>query len=338
MQQETDNMNTKTFKALMLLTLWMIVLSLPSSGTASSKSATASTEAASQDPPARFHHVRLNVTDPKASVEYYQKFFSAVPIKFRGVSDALLTNRSFILFNTVPKRASNNSRTALWHIGWGGIDGPSEYSWRNAQGMQWAKDLVTVGDNLVHFMYASGPDQEIVEIWTGTPYQRYNHVHLLANDPNVTRDWYIDNLGARGDKKYIPNPGLPPPSMTFRDDPKKLFAAIWNTVAVVDGVIFNIFGIPSEPVFWWDDGLIDKFEKTEGHVINHFAFSYPDIEPVYKRMKKNGVTIVKGIRWDKKLKMKSFFVRAPDNVLVEIVEADPIPDASWLRHIQSRYE
>ena len=25
-----------------------------------------------------------------------------------------------------------------------------------------------------------------VEIWTGTPNQRFNHVHLLADDPNVT--------------------------------------------------------------------------------------------------------------------------------------------------------
>ena len=30
--------------------------------------------------------------------------------------------------------------------------------------------------------------------------------------------------------------------------------------------------------------------------------------------------------------MKSFFVRGPDKVLIEIVEADPLPEASWLRH------
>ena len=33
------------------------------------------------------------------------------------------------------------------------------------------------------------------------------------------------------------------------------------------------------------------------------------------------------------LKMKSFFVRAPDNVLVEIVEADPLSNASWKDHL-----
>lgn len=69
---------------------------------------------------------------------------------------------------------------------------------------------------------------------------------------------------------------------------------------------------------------------------NHFAFSYPDIQPVYGRMKANGVEIVKDIEWNDELKMKSFFVRAPDGVLVEIVEADPLPDASWLDHVDNK--
>ena len=59
----------------------------------------------------------------------------------------------------------------------------------------------------------------------------------------------------------------------------------------------------------------------------------PDIESVYKRMKSKGVEIVKEIATDEKLKLKSFFVRAPDNVLVEIVQADPVPEASWNRHV-----
>ena len=44
------------------------------------------------------------------------------------------------------------------------------------------------------------------------------------------------------------------------------------------------------------------------------------------------VEIVKEIAWNEELQMKSFFVRAPDGVLIEIVEADPLPDASWIHH------
>ena len=112
------------------------------------------------------------------------------------------------------------------------------------RGIKWAVDLTTVGQNQAHFMYADGPDHEEIEVWTGTPYQRYNHVHLLAKDINATRDWYMKHLGAKGDPKHIPNPGPPPKGMTFTDPPEKTFAAIWNTAVQVDGVIFNIFVQP----------------------------------------------------------------------------------------------
>ncbi len=318
-------MKSYKFKILVLLTLGISAI-LPS-------------VLAAQDQPARFHHVRLNVTNPKASVEYYQKFFSAVPVKFRDISEALLTDRSYILFNTVSKPAPINARTALWHIGWGGIDGPSEHKWRTAQGMKWETGLTPVGipgGGHVHFMYASGPDKEIVEVWTGTPQQRYNHVHLLTQDVNATRDWYIDNLGAKGEKKHLPKPGPAPADIDFSNPASWNY--VWQTQIQVDGVTFNIFGMPDAPTFWWPAEPIRKFEKTDGHVINHFAFSYPDIEPVFKRMKGDGVEIVKEIVWNDKLKMRSFFVRAPDGVLVEIVEADALPDASWLRHVDSEHQ
>lgn len=179
---------------LLLLGIATMALSAPSR-------AAARAGAAAQDQPARFHHVRLNVTDPKASIAYYQKFFSAVPVEFRGASDAILTDRSYFLFNAVSKPAPSNDGTALWHVGWGGIDGPSEHKWRTEQGMEWNTPLVEVGipgGGHAHFMYATGPDKEIVEVWTGTPWQGYNHVHLLTHDVNATRDWYIDNLGAKG--------------------------------------------------------------------------------------------------------------------------------------------
>ncbi|MGI9518642.1 MAG: VOC family protein [Pirellulaceae bacterium] len=296
-----------------------------------------STQLAAQDQPANFHHVRLNVTNPQASIEYYQKFFSAVPVKFRGVSDAILTDRSYFLFNKVDEAPPKNATTALWHVGWGGMHGPSEQQWRTERGITWDTDITTVGipDELggghVHFMYAEGPDKEIIEIWTGTPTQRYNHVHLLTNDVNATRDWYMDNLGATGNKTQMPRPGPAPEGMTFENP--ACWNYVWQAELHLDGVVFNIFGMPDGPTFWWPAEPIEEFEQTEGHALDHLAFSYPAIQPVLERMKANGVEIVQEIAWNEDLKMKSFFVRAPDNVLIEIVEADPLPHASWMDHI-----
>ena len=305
--------------------------------------------APADQPAARFHHVHLNVTDPATTIKHYVKFFGAVPVKFREVSDALVTGQSYILLNQVAAKAPANAGTSLWHIGWGGVDGPNEYDWLTEQGMTWDTDIVTVGKDQGYFMYAEGPDGELAEIFTGLvddeasgvklpeiltapPHHRYNHVHLLADDINVTRDWYIDHLGALGDKTPIPDPGPPPADMAFTDPPQNTFSAIWNTAVVVDSVIFNIFVNPKAPAFWWRGDLIPKLASTDGRVIDHYAFSYPDIEPVHDRMKADGVEIVKDIAWDDELKMKSFFVRGPDGVLIEIVEADPLPDASWLHH------
>jgi hypothetical protein len=46
-------------------------------------------------------------------------------------------------------------------------------------------------------------------------------------------------------------------------------------------------------------------------------------------MQAAGVKIVRPIAVQDSLKLKSFFVLAPDGVLVEIVEAKPIPEGAW---------
>ncbi|MGI9482460.1 MAG: hypothetical protein ACR2OR_08900, partial [Hyphomicrobiales bacterium] len=249
--------------------------------------------AAAAEPAASFHHVHLNVTNPKATIEHYVKFFGAVPVQFRGVSDALLTEQSYILLNKVGRRPPANSGTSLWHIGWGGVDGPNQFKWLSEQGVKWDTELVTIGRDQGHFMYAEGPDGELAEIFTGLlddpetgvklppiltapPHHRYNHVHLLAKDINATRDWYIDHLGALGEKKPVPDPGPPPAGMKFTDPAHKTFTAIWNTAFVVDSVIFNIFVNPKKPAFWWSGDLVPKMAKTDGRVIDHIAFSYPN--------------------------------------------------------------
>jgi catechol 2,3-dioxygenase-like lactoylglutathione lyase family enzyme len=116
--------------------------------------------------------------------------------------------------------------------------------------------------------------------------------------------------------------------------------ACWNYIwqTQVDGVTFNIFGMPEKPTFWWPDEPIKESAKSDGHVIDHYGFSYPKIQPVHDRMKADGVEIVKGIAWNEDLQMKSFFIRAPDGVLIEIVEADPLPHASWFRHVHSGHQ
>lgn len=268
--------------------------------------------------PAHFHHVRFNVTHPEKTLEYYQKYLGAVTVQYRNAVDVLFTERSFILFNKVDEEPASKLASALWHIGWGGIDGPSEYNWLLSQGVEFSIPLTPLGDS--YYMYLAGPDKEAVEIYTGPRHHRFNHIHLLADDVNVTTQWYIDNLGLSARRRTVEKPA---PDAERR---------LWSNAVTCDNVGIIIFGRPDpdEKTSWWPAGDIgDEFVKPDGRAINHFAFSYRNIEPVFERMKANGVEIVSEIKVDSNVGHTSFFVRAPDQVLVEIVQARPIPEGIW---------
>jgi len=68
---------------------------------------------------------------------------------------------------------------------------------------------------------------------------------------------------------------------------------------------------------------------TDGTVIDHIAFSFSDIKPVFRRMQQAGVVIVFPIAKSPEYGLTSFFVRGPDGLLVEVVEELPVPEGIW---------
>jgi len=268
--------------------------------------------------PANFHHVHLNVTDPQASMAYYARVFGAVPVKFRNSVDALFTERSFILMNEVDEQPDPKLNTGLWHIGWGGVDVKSLYEWWNARGVEFQTPLTPLPGNDNYYMYFSGPDKELIEVNT-MGHHRFGHVHLWADDVNETTNWYTDHLGFPSRSRNTEDPG---PGMESLD-------AIWMNGFRVDNVLFLVFEKPDPAPSWWTEEAIKAFEPTEGRPIDHIAFSYRDIAPVYERMKAAGVQIKSPIEYREEYKMNSFFVMGPDKVLIEVVEAKPLPEGLW---------
>lgn len=267
-------------------------------------------------PPAHFHHVHLNVADPARTIDYYTKFHGAVPTTYRGLSDALFTERSFILMNQPASPADSALTTGIWHIGWGGRDVPSEYEWFKEHGAKIRVPLYPL--NNIYVFYLSGPDDEMIEVNT-MGHNRFGHVHLLARDVNETVQWYKRNLGVQARRDFVPKP----------EDMSKVRA--WSSGFRCDNVSFVVYGMPnytpSPP--WWQDDPLTEFEPTDGHVIDHIAFSYRDIQPVFQRMQHDDLEIVQPIALRPKFGHRSFFVRGPDKVLIEIVEAKPIPEGVW---------
>ena len=274
--------------------------------------------AAAQDvAPAHFHHVHLNVTDPARTIAYYTKIHGATVTKYAGVADALFTERSFILMNKVEEPPASALTAGLWHIGWGGRDIPSEYEWFKKQPeVKIHTELYPLRNIFV--MYLAGPDGEMIEVNT-MGHNRYGHVHLLAADVNETTAWYKKHLGLQG-RDFVPKP----------EDMSKVRA--WSSGFRCDNVSFVVYGQPNyepKPPWWTKEALLTGFDPTDGRVIDHIAFSYRDIGPVFERMKTDGAEIVRPIAHDDRFSHESFFVRGPDKVLVEIVEAKPIPEGIW---------
>lgn len=271
--------------------------------------------AAEDAQPARFHHVHLNVTDPKKSIAFYRRVFGAVPVKYRG-HDALFTERSFLLLNKVDKAPESKLNTGIWHIGWGGVDVKNEYEWWKNHDVDIHTPLSPLPGKDNYYMYISGPDKELIEINT-MGHHRFAHVHFLCTDVNTSAEWYAKHLGLKPSRGHVDKP---------KGDMSTL-ASIWINTIQCDNVIMIFFGkpdvTPSPP--WWPEEPLKDIQPTKGRPIDHIGFSYENITPAYERMKAAGVEIVTPLATDEKTKTKSFQVLAPDKVLVEIVEARPIP-------------
>ncbi len=270
--------------------------------------------------PARFHHVQLNVTDPAKSIQFYRRVFGAVPIKFRGVSDALFTERSFILLNKVDSPPESKLDTGIWHIGWGGVDVKNEYEWWKDHGVDIHTPLSPLPGSDNFYMYISGPDKELIEINT-MGHHRFAHVHFFCDDVNATTDWYAKHLGIKPRRASVPKP---------QGDMSTL-GKIWINTIQCDNVIMIFFGKPDfdKPPPWWPDPPLKEIKPTKGRPIDRIAFSYGKLEPEFERMKAAGARIVEPITFREQYKLKSFVVEAPNLVTVEVVEAKPIPEGAW---------
>jgi catechol 2,3-dioxygenase-like lactoylglutathione lyase family enzyme len=271
--------------------------------------------------PARFHHVRINATNPAQSMRFYRRVFGAVPIKFNDAVDALFVERSFLIFNHVDEAPDPALNTGIWHIGWGGVDVPAEYEWWKRHDVEFQTPPTPLPGVDNYYMYLYGPDRELIEINT-MGHHRFAHVHFFCDDVNETVAWYARHLGLKPGRGNTPKPAG---DMSTLDK-------IWINTIQCDNVILIFFGKPDidpPPVWWKPQPPLRDIQPTKGRPIDHIAFSVRSLEPLYEQMKQAGAEIVEPVRVDERLRLKSFFARAPDGVLVEIVEAKPIPEGAW---------
>ena len=253
----------------------------------------------------RFHHVHLNVSDISRTSEFYQRVFGVAPMQYGGKTPALMAERSFIFLNQVAASIGSQLQTGVIHVGWSGVDGASEFAWWRQQGIEFYTPLTRLG--AWEYFYLYGPDREVIEIWTQDRNHRFNHVHMLSPDPKATAEWFA--------------------TVTNSATPASAGAGLPGYWKVDYGdVALDI--LPDTTPFKPKERT-GAMQLTDGTGIDHLAFSFRDLDAAHTRVEAQGIAIEKETATDPVYGVRSFFVRSPEGVLVELVEAKPLPDAAW---------
>jgi catechol 2,3-dioxygenase-like lactoylglutathione lyase family enzyme len=219
-----------------------------------------------------------------------------------------MAERTFIFLNQVPTPIPSQLQTGVIHVGWSGIDGPNEFEWWKKQGVEFYTPLSKLGQ--FDYFYLYGPDREVIEIWTQQRTHRFNHVHMLAEKPMEVAQWFAKIVNSEA------------PAVEGPLGVGDLKLATVNMGDVGLHILPDVAALrPKERT-----GVI---QPTDGSGIDHIAFSFRDLDAEFKRVKAMGVPIERPIATDAAFGLKSFFVRAPNGVLVELVQAKPLPEAAW---------
>jgi catechol 2,3-dioxygenase-like lactoylglutathione lyase family enzyme len=269
---------------------------------------------AAQMPPAHFHHIHLNATNPAAAISFYTTKFDCEKARFAGEWDAVWAQKAWILFNpaTAPPSAITS---AFWHFGWGAEDMRSEYQKQVESGTKFETPITDIS-NLANFpgfyyAYVDGPDHALIELNTAS-HHHLGHVHLLSADPVAAGEWYMKYFGATRRGKDAPSrePSFYKgyqvgPSMSLMSDN-------------INIIIFPTeFARKAYPDQWKDRSGLDG---TEGRVVDHIGFSFENLNEALERMRKDGVKVTQEIETAFHGKVRYAFIEGPDRIRIELVE------------------
>jgi catechol 2,3-dioxygenase-like lactoylglutathione lyase family enzyme len=263
--------------------------------------------ALAQAPPAHFHHVHLNSTDPAAAIDFYTSKFKARRESNPGLGDAVWTGDSWLLFTKVAAPPPSELLSGIWHIGWGAEDMQSAYQQQLAKGTRFATPITDIsdlvgGNRAFFYAYADGPDRVLIELNTAR-HHSFGHVHLFSADPPAAGAWYARELGLR----------------SFPQTEKRIYRNVQIAPAAfvtADHVSMIIY-----PVEYRGGALV----PTRGRVVDHLGFSVDDLDSALARMRNDGVRITAEPR-SLADGIRSAFIEGPDQVAIELIQdATPRP-------------
>lgn len=240
------------------------------------------------EPAARFHHIHLNSTDPKAALEFYNSKFD------------MHAGRTALLFNKVAAAPASDIASAIWHFGWGAEDMKAAYRKQIESGTKFHTPLTDISKlaNVPGFYYAyvDGPDHALIELNTAN-HHRLGHLHLLSADPISAGEWYVQHLGAvrRGT-------GVPSREPRFYEG-FQVGPSMSLSMGEINVIIYPWVG--KAPIV-----------STKGRVVDHIGFAVDDLNARLKTMRGAGVKVLERTG-------NTAFIEGPDHIAIELFQETP---------------
>jgi catechol 2,3-dioxygenase-like lactoylglutathione lyase family enzyme len=244
-------------------------------------------------------HVHLNVKSRSGSEAFYAARFEPGPLRFEEVQQP----------------APADLTSAIWHIGWGALDVRAEYQRQLGLGTRYTTaptNLAEVGPQFF-YSYVEGPDREMIELNTNR-HNRFGHIHLLSEDPIAAAEWYMKHLGLK--------------TMNGRPLSRQVVRLGGSDIGqtanlVVDGVYLGIFPASWARGAYRDDWKgVDALVSTAGRVIDHIAFSVPDLPATLASLRASGA---KFLNLPRRGGDTGVYVEGPDRIVLELVAQPPKP-------------
>ncbi|HWQ34133.1 MAG TPA: VOC family protein [Blastocatellia bacterium] len=276
------------FFTLLLFSAWLIVTGQPQESAA----------------PVAFHHVHLNSTDPRAAADFYTRTFDVTKqISLAGFA-GIQSEQIYLLFNRVSRPPATTPESAIWHFGWGSTAMEADYQKHLNNGVTFQTPLTRLGSGLL-FAYLKAPDGALVEINAANT-RAFIHVHLYSAAPLCAAEWYVKHLGATAR-----SPRTGPCKVPFAAPSEPLGVIRSPATTVRFGEISLIIYPQQRP---------GRLVSPRGHVVDHIAFSVPDVKSELERLRQSGVKVLEEIHPFGRSRARAALIEGPDAIAIELVE------------------
>jgi len=299
--------------------------------------------------PSHFHHIHLNSLNPSAAADYYIKAFpTSTKVNIAGFEGLKTVNVS-VLFTKVNTPPPTGPASAIWHFGWLVPDSRARLETFKTMGLTTLPMFATPDGPMIDitsdsfpgnlttqqladakanngqpshvggYQYLRGPDGAMFEN-NGNSSERFDHLHMFAENPVCAQIWYVTHLGASAPaaRGRAGEPPPPPPTAetcrqpygppTFPSPAKEGWLRAPTAVARFDDVAFYI--IPKQ-----GNGPL---APTRGQVIDHMGLSVSDLTATVARLKREGVKFLEEQHaWGTS---QAAMIEGPDQVAIELVE------------------